>query len=334
YKVHKSTLALHATFFRDLFDGPQTAFDTASERYDGVPVMDMQDAAEDVEDFLKAIYFPDYTHRHGRKPTGEPFWSNFPGMYAGILRLVQKYDAPKIRQILVDAIKKEWPSNLCVWDKRQHQFQTDKDECVGKGIDPDGFHSEPVALTRWHGHISQTIRIAMELDIPEVLPVAFYDIYRTTEYNQLHDRISHHVDLFRLTVDDFCKLTEGRKSMRKYVTSSLPMSLIKTKPTQFCEGVWDDDIEHCAETDPKVQAKIMKSPCLKVIRTLRQNISTSARCARDVLANMKQSIDDLGSASLCSSCCEDLEESMKSLRQQLWAELPDIFMVVRGAFAS
>ncbi|KAI0312613.1 hypothetical protein OF83DRAFT_1176461, partial [Amylostereum chailletii] len=34
YKAHKGVLALHSSVFRDLFDGPQTAFDVGSEAYE------------------------------------------------------------------------------------------------------------------------------------------------------------------------------------------------------------------------------------------------------------------------------------------------------------
>lgn len=58
-KVHKSILASHSNFFHDLFDGPQTAFELASDRYDGVPVIDLPDSPSEVNHFLKALYFPE-----------------------------------------------------------------------------------------------------------------------------------------------------------------------------------------------------------------------------------------------------------------------------------
>ena len=62
YKVHKSVLALHSSVFRDIFSGPQAAFDAGSEWYDGVPLMEMPDPPEDVDSFLKALYFSEYVY--------------------------------------------------------------------------------------------------------------------------------------------------------------------------------------------------------------------------------------------------------------------------------
>ena len=64
WKVHKSVLSHHSSFFRELFEGPHgtVPFDHASEQYDGVPVMDMQDKLDDVAEFLKVLYSPGKSH--------------------------------------------------------------------------------------------------------------------------------------------------------------------------------------------------------------------------------------------------------------------------------
>ncbi|KAI0046908.1 hypothetical protein FA95DRAFT_1559576 [Auriscalpium vulgare] len=58
YKVHKDILALHCASFAALFDSPHDALDAGSERHDGVPVMDLTDAEDDVVSFVKALYYP------------------------------------------------------------------------------------------------------------------------------------------------------------------------------------------------------------------------------------------------------------------------------------
>ena len=59
FRVHKSILAMNSVFFRDLFDVPSsTLFEAASAKYAGLPVMDMQDDPQDLEDFLRALYVP------------------------------------------------------------------------------------------------------------------------------------------------------------------------------------------------------------------------------------------------------------------------------------
>jgi hypothetical protein len=38
---------------------PQTAFDTASDYYEGLPVIELPDPPSQCNDFLKALYFPE-----------------------------------------------------------------------------------------------------------------------------------------------------------------------------------------------------------------------------------------------------------------------------------
>ncbi len=58
-KLHKSILASHSNIFHNLFDGPQNVFEVASDRYDGVPVIDLPDSPSEVNHFLRALYFPE-----------------------------------------------------------------------------------------------------------------------------------------------------------------------------------------------------------------------------------------------------------------------------------
>jgi len=58
-KLHKSILASHSNFFHGLFNGPQNVFEVASDRYDGVPVIDLPDSPSEVNHFLRALYFPE-----------------------------------------------------------------------------------------------------------------------------------------------------------------------------------------------------------------------------------------------------------------------------------
>jgi hypothetical protein len=64
YKVHKSILALNATFFADTFSGGTDLFDSALGQYDGTPVIDMPEPAMDVEIFLKAALITKCVLRH------------------------------------------------------------------------------------------------------------------------------------------------------------------------------------------------------------------------------------------------------------------------------
>jgi hypothetical protein len=55
FRVHKSVLGSHSKVFADMFGLPSIA---DKETYDGVDSVRMPDDAKDLEDLLRALYYP------------------------------------------------------------------------------------------------------------------------------------------------------------------------------------------------------------------------------------------------------------------------------------
>ena len=117
FRVHVSQLALHSSFFRTLFTLPQPYSDKVPltdipSQYvpDGCLALRVYDTAEDVANFLTAIYL------------GPTFGTNDPADFrvqAGILRLSHKYEVEKLREKALAHISTAWPSSLKAWDTRE-----------------------------------------------------------------------------------------------------------------------------------------------------------------------------------------------------------------------
>ncbi|KAI0315092.1 hypothetical protein OF83DRAFT_1133640, partial [Amylostereum chailletii] len=206
FKVHKFVLATHSTFFRDLFDGPQTAFEAASEKYQGLPVMEMQDDSEDLCDFLRALYYPSFTHRRHLMNKDELPRSAFPAMHAGVLRLASKYDAQDIREVVVEAFHEEWPSRLLLWDAREAPIREDVE---------NGAWSQDVTI--FFPDSAHTISLAMEFNIPSALPAAFYDLSRIYELDIDREASPRTCNLSRMTAAQLHHLIRGRAALRTYL---------------------------------------------------------------------------------------------------------------------
>lgn len=105
--VHRF-LAHHSPIFRDMFALPAPS---DAETLGGLPVVDLQDKAEDVEVFLKALYTP----RYGLSSLPCPLFSsdsssipfrrmdpNTPIKASGILRLATKYEVLDLRTRIIE----------------------------------------------------------------------------------------------------------------------------------------------------------------------------------------------------------------------------------------
>ncbi|KAJ7650832.1 hypothetical protein FB45DRAFT_1050708 [Roridomyces roridus] len=101
FKVNRTILVEHSSVFEGLFSIPQPQ---SAEAIDGCPVVELSDAAQDVELLLSALYNPFF-----QKPQ-QPY-----ELVAAMLRLGKKYE---IDQFKADAIA-----------RIRHEFST-KDECL------------------------------------------------------------------------------------------------------------------------------------------------------------------------------------------------------------
>ncbi|TRM56098.1 hypothetical protein BD626DRAFT_414695, partial [Schizophyllum amplum] len=91
FRVHRGVLALHVRVFDDIFAFPSPE---SQPIYEGVPLAEFPDDGQDMEHFLRAIYFPQY---FPPPPASTSF-----DVLEGILRLAHKYDAPELRRRAFD----------------------------------------------------------------------------------------------------------------------------------------------------------------------------------------------------------------------------------------
>ncbi|KAF8216434.1 hypothetical protein K438DRAFT_1797196 [Mycena galopus ATCC 62051] len=179
FRVHVSQLSRHSALFRDIFTLPQPArprsrslssFDTLDdtrvvlEDCENCPVVVLQDKADDVANFLAALYDgPDF---------GNNDQEDF-RIVAGILRLATKYIVDSLRSKALAHLCIAWPSTLKGWDARE-----------------DVARSYEIATSSSAGHYYPSpidvISLAREINAPCLLPAAFYDLSRYS-YSQIYE---------------------------------------------------------------------------------------------------------------------------------------------------
>ncbi|KAI0064041.1 hypothetical protein BV25DRAFT_1853259 [Artomyces pyxidatus] len=217
YKVHKSVLALHCHSSSNLLDTiSHTELEAAEhDLHDGVPIVDLEDADNDVKSFLKVLYHPEESQRHlPRSFNGRFHMSTFPPTYAGVLRLATKYRASSIREIIVRALKMEGPTELSRWDHQRSLFN------LSASADP-----------------AHAIVTARESDVPVILPTAFYHLLVVQEMQDPDPPAGKTVlraDLSILTADDLRKLTLGRAALRSSFFNAV-FEKLKLIPRKACQ---------------------------------------------------------------------------------------------------
>ncbi|KAH9931902.1 uncharacterized protein B0H18DRAFT_1083414 [Fomitopsis serialis] len=167
FRVHISQLSRHSTVFADMLSFPQPTGSSSAdmalvddgqqgEKIDGCPVLFLHDKAEDVMNLLHALYDGPRFGDNGR----EDFRA-----VSGILRLANKYDIEKLRGTAVEHLSSAWPMTLRGWDSREDLARTFE---IESGMQRGFRYPSPVAV----------INLAREVDAPQLLPSALYDLSR------------------------------------------------------------------------------------------------------------------------------------------------------------
>ncbi|KAI9463610.1 hypothetical protein BJY52DRAFT_1252590 [Lactarius psammicola] len=296
YKVHKSILASHSNVFYDLFDGPQTAFDTASDHYEGLPVIELPDPPSQFNDFLKALYFPEETQRHRTisSPFLEGIWKGFPYKYVGILHLAMKYDVAHLRDHMLNTLRHAWPQYLFDWDYLQKRTED---------LERVYLRRECFDLSFAHPEPARTLRLAMEHNIPDILPVVFYDLARVHEVIAPNPNEGfRRADLSVLTADDLRRLTQGRGALRG----------------KFLDGITNLFIVHPHEDCKRISVPGKPSPCHAGLK----------KCVADPIGWLREKVslcDDIPHDEVCGGCTRVVKRYLEAVREELWTSLPEFF---------
>ncbi|KAG1732482.1 hypothetical protein EDB19DRAFT_1929180 [Suillus lakei] len=196
FRVHKSQLARHSAFFRDLFSLPQP---NTTNEIEGCPVLRLYDPAEDVENLLTALY------------DGPNFGKNDPvdfRMVSGILRLATKYLVDSLRTKALVHLNRAWPNSLKGWDAREDLSRADE---MQSGPGMSNIYPSP----------ADVVILAREVNAPSLLPSAFYDLsrYHYTQIFEQDDESGPSIAHLPLSTADLQRLALGKEASQHAITT-------------------------------------------------------------------------------------------------------------------
>ncbi|GJE88190.1 BTB/POZ domain-containing protein [Phanerochaete sordida] len=343
FKCHKGVLASRSEVFRQMFGIPGSPEDGS---IDGVPKMSLPDDWNDIRDLLRLIYGSLVVPRRRRDPTTLQ-------TVCGPLRLSKKYMMADVWDTLLPILEEDWPARLEDWyvtEDLTAEIVKKAEEVASRENPNDSWwqwdvtkhFQDPVAL----------IGLATELDIPQVLPAAFYDLNRI--YFALdpwpEDEPTGRVDfrsVYELPFDAQTALqfTRGRERVRGHVTYML--RTLPSNATHFagrlrghCDGpqiAGTADLRHpsddpqtcepCIRAWAKEQADALRLDILP--RDYTQNIFvdplTHLRRVRTRLMN--SAIPAEVFHGMCTWCRAQVAQMVQSETEKLWEELASYFGV-------
>jgi len=117
FRVYSGLLSLHSPFFRDLFSLPQPP---SQDMYEGIPVVQMLETANDLRYFLLAE----------QNPISMPISGNTDlRIVLSLLRLGTKYDVPHLKESTISVLEHIFPSTLGEWDETDEIREELNEQC-------------------------------------------------------------------------------------------------------------------------------------------------------------------------------------------------------------
>lgn len=105
FRVYRGILSSSSVVFRQMFTIPQPE---TTETYMGCPLVHLQDSAEELANYLKAIHDINFYDTIASKDFR---------VLTGVLRLSTKYDSRHLRRKCIEWITRIFPSTLAGWDQ-------------------------------------------------------------------------------------------------------------------------------------------------------------------------------------------------------------------------
>ncbi|GJE96790.1 BTB domain-containing protein [Phanerochaete sordida] len=237
FRVHKAILAHHSAVFAGLFTLPTNG--ATNETYEGAPIIQMQDDADDLAELIGALYDPDL-------PLMRPLDPANPARARGAMRLARKYDVDAVRTRIVQRLEADWPKDVIEWlrlcaDVRKRTELRDAIDRMYVGApspEPAPFVPEPASA----------VRFAREFDVPSILPAAFYALALTDVRADWDAPGARRSELFAaarwtlLDATDVLRVARGKALLCMRIVDMVGTPLLSDQP--FCASCATNRLPH------------------------------------------------------------------------------------------
>ncbi|KIK77869.1 hypothetical protein PAXRUDRAFT_58788, partial [Paxillus rubicundulus Ve08.2h10] len=244
FKMHRGRLERYFEVFRGFFLVARPWAGAVNNIVDGCPTVDLYDRPSDVHHLLVALYDGFYFPKHHA--------SDF-STVSGALRLSTKYFVEHLQVQCLAHLAHDWPSTPAEWNQRE-----------AAATDASGRYTPRDA----YAHPILAINLARELNLPEVVPSAFYDLSRYAPSKILSGAQAPPPVFIHLSHDSLVRTLKGRERAQLYISTFLtqalqhhpsPICLHAMKASRSTGGRAAAASAHCIESFYFIHLNILKS---------------------------------------------------------------------------
>ncbi|KAH9045100.1 hypothetical protein EDB84DRAFT_1469198 [Lactarius hengduanensis] len=302
FLVHRGFLSRQSEYLAELSRNPYSRPTTTLE---GRPVLHLSDSPDDISLLLHSMYdglSSLMSHESNVR------------IASILLRLSARYAIEHLFNDTLAILYKIWPTTLTHWTRRERQLPK---------IDSEA--AQAISLP----HPITIVNLAREVDAPELIPAAFYELCRllpsvvTTGYTDPFDLKCH-----RLTASDLVLLLQGREAASRFFSTFIVNELENRRASDICFN---------RRQQSPSQRRLCTGAFQLITFELLQDVNglVTGRTA-DPLFAMQEVLKlqaDPGTPDArnvfraCDACRQELVESVHAARNKFWDSLPEWFGV-------
>ncbi|KII92351.1 hypothetical protein PLICRDRAFT_104322 [Plicaturopsis crispa FD-325 SS-3] len=237
-------------------------------------------------------------------------------LVSGLLRMFTKYRVMRLRGEALRGLSLIWPSTISLWESRET-----------KATDSAGVYAPRQA----HPHPILVIQLARDVDAPELLPSAFYDLSRCLPsdaalgYTSTDGSGIHH-----LANDDLLNLLRGREHTSRFLSTFIVNELEGRAPAEWCLN--RDKPSPAERRACQVAFESVTFEILRDVNGIVCNRNSDPLYAI-AEAELMQTRDDVpggenrAAVRACEACRAEFGSVVDAAREDFWARLPQWFGV-------
>lgn len=303
FLVHRGLLCRQSEYLAELVS--RDTYSRPTMTLEGRPVLHLSDSPEEISLLLHAMYdgLSSLMSHRGKVRIASI-----------LLRLSARYAIDHMFDDTLAILYKVWPTTLTHWTRRERQLPR-----------IDSREAQAISLP----HPISIVNLAREVEAPELLPAAFYDLCRlhpsvvATGYNDPFDQKCH-----RLAADDLVLLLQGREAASRFFSTFIVQVLENRRASDMCFNR--------RQPDPAMRRLCTWAFELIMFELLQDVNGVITGCTADPLFAMQEVLNwqaDPGTPEernmfrACDACREELVRSVHSERKKFWDCLPGWFGV-------
>ncbi|TFY62880.1 hypothetical protein EVG20_g6543 [Dentipellis fragilis] len=294
FLVHRGLIYHRSAFLKNLIEKQMSG---SQQTLEGYPVLRLEGSPDDLLLFVQALYDGLFSVLQEE--------DNF-STVSVLLRLASIYYVESLRRESLDLLLKAWPVTLSQWDRRERQ----------------AMRSDPVLP-----HPMAIINLARQINAPELLPSAFYDLSRhlpsavvcgfTDACTGAH---------ITLAPDDLVRFLRGREAASRFFSTFVVNALEGRKASQWCTA----PPRHCQGAFELATYELLRDVngvvCGRTLDPLFAMVDALKVLMKDG-SSAAETQDESAVGHTCDMCRIELAGEVDAAREQLWGKLPEWFGV-------